>query len=282
MTRTEATMVTTTAVPMRGYEEALLGAGGCGTRLYDLSHTIQARLRLGAREAPCLGGLARLQGCGRRYYYMKELQVPAIRCLSLPSRWEPAPEPDDDLRLDCGDRRYLDAVRSAYLSFLLAGIQACAEGEPTKPIILRGQAGVGGKIDLRSGTWIVQSKVGLQDQELPGALDVLIHCRRALDVRALLEEVYDLGQRDLQAATDKVFDTIDRLLCEGQEEVCDQILASVDVARLPTALMRSFLTITAAAKEKLPARQALFREIECEMTRLRGPDVTRRLLGNLA
>jgi hypothetical protein len=212
---------------------------------------------------------------------MKELQVSAITLFALPSGWQLTPEPGDD-RFEYGDSKYLDAVRSAYLSFFLAAIKACAKGELTKPIILRGQVGVGGKIDLRSGTWIVQGLVGAKDGERPKAPDVLAHGCLAINVPAFLEEVYDLGTQNLQAATDKVFDTIDRLLCEGRDEVCDLILASVDVARLPTALMRSFLTITAAAKESLPARRGLFLKIEREMSLKRGTDITHRLLGNLA
>jgi hypothetical protein len=104
----------------------------------------------------------------------------------------------------------------------------------------------------------------------------------ALDVRTFLEEVYDLGQRDLQAATDKVFDTIDRLLCEGREGLCDEILASVEVGRLPSALLRSFLTITAPAKERLPSRPSFFAMAYPEVERQRGPEMAKRLLGPLA
>ncbi len=102
------------------------------------------------------------------------------------------------------------------------------------------------------------------------------------DVRAFLGDVYDLGQRDLQVATDKVFDVIDRLLCDGREEVCDEILASVEIAKLPSALLRSLLTITAPAKERLRSRSSFFAEAYGEVERQRGPDMAKRLLGRLA
>lgn len=99
----------------------------------------------------------------------------------------------------------------------------------------------------------------------------------------LLEKVYRLAALgDLQAATDKIFDTVDRLLLEGAFPVCDEILRRVDVQRLPTALMRSFLTITAAAKDKLPARKAFYNQVLAEMIRLKGNEKAQRLLEHLA
>jgi hypothetical protein len=99
----------------------------------------------------------------------------------------------------------------------------------------------------------------------------------------LLDEVYYLaGRDDLQEATDKIFDTIDRLLIGGEFAACNEILRRVDVSRLPSALMRSFLTITAAAKDKLPARKAFYDQVFSEMTRLRGAEKAQRLLGQLA
>jgi hypothetical protein len=101
-----------------------------------------------------------------------------------------------------------------------------------------------------------------------------------------LEEVYDkAGLDDIQGATDRIFDYIDRLLCGGSEDsipVCDEILRRVEVARLPTTLMRSFLTITAAAKDRLPARQAFFTIVEQEMIRQKGAEKAKRLLCNLS
>jgi len=103
-------------------------------------------------------------------------------------------------------------------------------------------------------------------------------------IEDFLEEVYRLGDlNDLQGATDRVFKYIDDLLLAGAFPVCNEILERADVKRLSTALMRSFLTITAAAKEKLPARVAFYRDAFAEMVRLKGDaDKARRLLGRLA
>jgi hypothetical protein len=277
MTTIEAT-VATTAVPMQGYEEALLGAEVSSTRLHELSHALQARGR-SAPVAICLRDSTRVGTCGGRSWSVKEA-LPPIQCFILESGWDSAPEPEDDRPFECEGYGYLDAVRSAYLSFVLAAIKACAKGESTGLIVLRGQAGLGGKIDLRWKTWIsqCQGEWGLaSEQDCAPTLS-----RSGLDVQAFLEEVYDLGTRDLQTATDRVFDTIDRLLCDGREEVCDQILARVEVARLPTALLRSFLTITAPAKGRLPSRPAFYARAYSELERQRGPDMAKRLLGRLA
>jgi hypothetical protein len=104
-----------------------------------------------------------------------------------------------------------------------------------------------------------------------------------VNIRDFLEDVYGLAARgDLQSATDRVFDTIDRLLCDGSDDICDEILSRVDVPRLPTGVIRSFLTITAPAKERLPSRPSFFAKAQREVTRLRGADMAQRLLGKLA
>lgn len=126
----------------------------------------------------------------------------------------------------------------------------------------------------RAQRWIVQCEVGPQDFSADQNVS-------ALGVSAFLEDVYDIGQRDIQAATDKVFDTIDRLLCDGREDLCDEILASVEVARLPSALLRSFLTITAPAKDRLRSRSSFFAKAFDEVKRQRGLDLAKRLLGRL-
>jgi hypothetical protein len=105
--------------------------------------------------------------------------------------------------------------------------------------------------------------------------------RRYIDT--FLKEVYSLSQiGDTDTAGFKIFDFLDRVLLDGFYAVCDDILATVEVENLHTNLMRSFLSITAPAKKKLPARAALYRKIEKRMIELRGKQKTRRIIGNLA
>ncbi len=105
--------------------------------------------------------------------------------------------------------------------------------------------------------------------------------RRYIDT--FLKEIYNLSQiGDTDTAGFKIFDFLDHLLLDGCYAVCDEILAVVDVEKLDTKLMRSFLSITAPAKKKLPARAALYKKIERKMVELRGEAKTRRIIGNLA
>jgi hypothetical protein len=98
-----------------------------------------------------------------------------------------------------------------------------------------------------------------------------------------LEEIYrfeKLGES--QVAAFKVYDHIEKLLHVGAFGLCNTLLERVDAAKLTTSLMRSFLTITFLAKDRLPARASLFTSIQGEMTRIRGEEITRRLLSRLA
>lgn len=102
-------------------------------------------------------------------------------------------------------------------------------------------------------------------------------------INTFLAEVYSLSQiGDTDTAGYKIFDFLDRVLCDGFFAVCDDVLSMVDVEKLDTKLMRSFLSITASAKKTLPARAALYKKIENRMIELRGEVKTRKIIGNLA
>jgi hypothetical protein len=114
-------------------------------------------------------------------------------------------------------------------------------------------------------------------EELPGEIKIDI-----FHLDEFLGEVYRLdASKDLGAATDRVYDHIEQLLYEGSFNVCDQILERVDVDRLSTALMRSFLTITAPASDELKARNDLYARIKTAMIDRIGEEKTRRLLSRL-
>lgn len=101
-------------------------------------------------------------------------------------------------------------------------------------------------------------------------------------IEGFLETIYSLTRlNEIESATDRIFDHIDKLLCDRVFAVCDEILQRVDVEELPTALMRSFLTITAAAKNELPSRKALYQKVERKMLQSKGKEKTKRLIGKL-
>ncbi len=105
----------------------------------------------------------------------------------------------------------------------------------------------------------------------------------ATTIDRFLEEVYSLGQiSDIPSATDKIFDHIDKLLCDGYFRVCEEILKRAEPRRLPSSLRRSFLTITAAAKDKLPARASFYKESLQLLSQEKGEEQAKKLLSRLA
>ena len=97
-----------------------------------------------------------------------------------------------------------------------------------------------------------------------------------------LEEIYGLAKlTDRHLATDRIFDHMDRLLSDGEFRMCDEILRRLDISRISTSVMRSFLAITAAAASHLPSRKALFGTIKAAMSRIKGEELTVRLIGCL-
>lgn len=102
-------------------------------------------------------------------------------------------------------------------------------------------------------------------------------------IEDFLATIYALASvQDIEHATDSIFGNFDRLMSDGEWRICDDILRQVEVERLPTTLMRSLLTITAPAKNKLGYRAFLYIEIEEKMKAIKGEQLTERLIGRLA
>jgi hypothetical protein len=97
-----------------------------------------------------------------------------------------------------------------------------------------------------------------------------------------LNEVYFLDNAgQTESATFRVFDFLEEKLFVGELEFCDTVLKRADENRLSTSLMRSFLVISAPAKEKLSERAGFYARVSLAMLRLRGPEITKRLIGTL-
>jgi hypothetical protein len=70
-----------------------------------------------------------------------------------------------------------------------------------------------------------------------------------------LEDVYSLVRREkIDPAIDLLFDRVDNLLLAGKFSECDALLKVIDVKRLDSNLIVAALSITDAAKDKLPSR----------------------------
>lgn len=102
------------------------------------------------------------------------------------------------------------------------------------------------------------------------------------DIEAFLDRVYDLAEKSQsRRAIDVIFLHMNTLLMDGKFHVCDRILSEVDLQKIPPMLMTSFLTITAAARKKLPHRPMFYRNVRRLVEAKRGPASADRLLVGL-
>ena len=102
------------------------------------------------------------------------------------------------------------------------------------------------------------------------------------EVQSFLNHLDDLIQNEEpRRAIDAIFQQFNALLLAGNFDLCDKILAKVDLERVPPLLLASFLTITAAAKDKLPYRATFYREARRRVEAQRGSDGADRLLSGL-
>lgn len=85
------------------------------------------------------------------------------------------------------------------------------------------------------------------------------------------------GERD--ACTDRIFQHIDSLLLDGKFEQCDRLLREIELSYLTTSAMRSFLTITHAAKDKLPSWYTFYLSVRRHMIPLKDRKGTQKLIG---
>ncbi len=86
----------------------------------------------------------------------------------------------------------------------------------------------------------------------------------------------------IAAAMDSIIDHVDMLLNDDMFGVCNRLILKVDLQRLPSSLRRAFLMITHAAKDKLPARAALYQQALKLLSEERGAETAKNMLKTLA
>ena len=90
-------------------------------------------------------------------------------------------------------------------------------------------------------------------------------------ILSFLASVYELcGDGKEDTDLDVIFDHIDDLLIAGEFARVECVLALVDVTRLSTDAMVGFLSITLAAKSKLPYRRAFVAMVRAALADLPG------------
>ncbi len=84
-------------------------------------------------------------------------------------------------------------------------------------------------------------------------------------------------QKNKDDATDLIFNTIDTLLNNGSFDTVDAILYAAEPAELPAYVRSALLTITMAAKNKLPSRKAFYEESFQLLAQEKGLDYASRV-----
>jgi hypothetical protein len=97
----------------------------------------------------------------------------------------------------------------------------------------------------------------------------------------VLYALSDLGSGWQQTTTDHIFSCIDGLLLLGDFDIVDSILDEVDISKISSASRRSLLTITAAAKDKLPSRSEMYDRIFFDALLTLGVEKAERIFGKL-
>jgi hypothetical protein len=100
---------------------------------------------------------------------------------------------------------------------------------------------------------------------------------------AFLDRVYELqNQDDLDGGVDYIFSVLNKWLGRGEFELTNATLVEVDENRLGSDLALSFLTITRAARDKLPSRSEYLARAHRRISQLRGDAVADKLLRHMA
>lgn len=93
-----------------------------------------------------------------------------------------------------------------------------------------------------------------------------------------LTEIYAHAERgDDEVAAELVFDEIDDLPTAGDLHGCNELLYTVDVERLNSNLLISFLAATFTVKDLLSGRACLLRRVEARLQQL-APDRVEALM----
>lgn len=96
-----------------------------------------------------------------------------------------------------------------------------------------------------------------------------------------IDEIYRcIEAKDIDQATDILFQDIDSLLSSGEFDLCNELIQTIDLSRFDTNLLVGLLSITHAAHDKLPYRKQLYTKIK-QIFKLSEPDRVDALLVGL-
>lgn len=94
-----------------------------------------------------------------------------------------------------------------------------------------------------------------------------------------LNRLYQLAdENQKEAALDLIFQGIDRLLCAGRFDGCDDLLREVELTRLDATLIVGLLNATLSASAHVPGRPAFVERAAQQLRTQRGDEATARLI----
>lgn len=98
-----------------------------------------------------------------------------------------------------------------------------------------------------------------------------------------IDTVYEYQKKgDLDGGVDYIFSVLNSWLYKGEFNLADYVLAIIDEKKLESDLLLSFLTITRAARDKLPSRSKYIDRAFHRISQLRGHAVAKKLLCHMA
>lgn len=96
-----------------------------------------------------------------------------------------------------------------------------------------------------------------------------------------LQEVYDLASEGKYLdAGDVIMDEMDQMFLDGNFNLANQVLPVIELEKLDTNLVTTFLCITLAARDKLPFREDFVQRAKARLQEL-APDRWEKIMNRL-
>lgn len=98
-----------------------------------------------------------------------------------------------------------------------------------------------------------------------------------------LQSIYELSENDglLDAAIDYVYDSISDFRLESKFSEIDKVLEEMEVEKVPSVILVSFLTSTYTCSDQLPARSGYYLKVRETLIGRFGEERTNKILKGL-
>jgi hypothetical protein len=152
--------ITTTAVPMAGYEESVVGGEWITSRFRSVSEAVRLDRPPLTRDVTARQSTTHLNT--RRLYFSVRPQTAVIDWETLLPHPERSQPQTTATELESAVRAFEEPVRRSFLAFFVATLKATATGDMTRPIILHWEGHGGGRTEISTGRWVIQLRDRVQ------------------------------------------------------------------------------------------------------------------------